>query len=771
MSLWSKTILIFWLSVISLSAFSQDCSLSISGIVIDVNSAEPLAYANIFIKETKAGAVSDSNGQYQLENLCEGNYHLIISHLGCSTLDLYLSLEKDTLLTIELAHNSQMLNEVTVAGEQELETAQVVQTISSAQISRKSHENLSNMLESITGVSTIRQGNNISKPVIHGLSGNRITIMNNGIAQSGQQWGADHSPEIDPLAANKLSVIKGVSALSYPGGGLGSVILVEPGPIGNDPHIHGDARYYFESNGLGNGVNLTLKKYSPTLSWKAGGTLKKSGDNSTPDYFLNNTGAEEANAFLLLERNFGKRWKADVYLSTYNARLGVLRGAHIGNLSDLEAALTRDEPFFTEKNFSYDIDAPSQKVNHHLMKAHTRYQISDTQWLDFTYALQLDYRKEFDVRRGDRSDIPALSLEENTQTIELKYRKYFGENWTLNIGNQSTRIDNVNDPETNILPLIPDYIAYESGVYTTLSKAYSRLSLELGLRYDYIDRRVAAISTTVPREVIRYNDEYHNFAVAGGTKYALTEYWSIAYNIGLAMRSPEVNELYSNGLHQGVGGIEIGDPNLNPEQSFKNTLSIAGTIGKKLNVEGLAYYQQIQNFIYLQPLNEFRLTIRGAFPVFEYQQTTAQIMGMDLAATYSFSQKWNVKAQASLIQGNDLDNDLGLINMPAQSFYGELNYELPNLGKLENLMFQVNARVVLQQNNIAVEQDFIAPPDGYQLLGFAASTDFHWKKKRITAHLEFNNLLNTRYRDYLNRQRYFADDLGFNAIFGLSLAF
>jgi iron complex outermembrane receptor protein len=595
--------------------------------------------------------------------------------------------------------------------------------------------------------------------------------MNNGIAQSGQQWGVDHSPEIDPLAANKLSVIKGVSALSYPGSSLGSVILVEPAPIGNDPHLHGEARYYFESNGLGNGLNLNLKKYSPVLSWSAGGTLKKSGDNSTPTYYLNNTGAEEANAFIMLERDFGKKWKADVYFSSFNARYGILRGAHIGNLTDLAAPLTRDEPFFTEPNFSYAIEAPYQNVNHQLLKAHTRFQISDTHWLDITYGFQLDLRKEFDVRRGGRSEIPALSLEENSQTLELKYRKHFGENWTWNIGNQSTRIDNSNNPETNILPLIPDYIAYESGIFTTLSKNYSQLTIEMGIRYDYIDQRVAAIARTIPREIVRYNNIYHNYAAAAGAQFSLSKDWTMGYNIGLAMRSPEINELYSDGLHQGVGGFEIGDPTLESEQSIKNTLSISGPISKNLNFEALAYYQHIDNFIYLQPLNEFRLTIRGAFPVFEYQQTTAQIIGLDLAATYVLSDNWNIMGQASLIQGDDLDNGLGLVNIPAQSFFGEVNYELPKIGKLENVLFQFNAQVVLQQNNIAIEQDFIPTPAGYQLFGFECSTEFKWKKKRVKFHIELNNLLNTTYRDYLNRQRYFADDIGFNAIFGISLAF
>ena len=53
----------------------------------------------------------------------------------------------------------------------------------------------------------LRNGSGISKPVIHGLFGNRVTILNNGITQSGQQWGNDHAPEIDPFVADHLSCL------------------------------------------------------------------------------------------------------------------------------------------------------------------------------------------------------------------------------------------------------------------------------------------------------------------------------------------------------------------------------------------------------------------------------------------------------------------------------------------------------------------------------------------------------------------------------------
>ena len=123
----------------------------------------------------------------------------------------------DTILHLTMEHSINTLKGAIVTGNSTPKTTQNTETITKQNITDNANENLSNMLESINGVSTMKNGSGISKPVVHGLYGNRLTILNNGISQSGQQWGNDHSPEIDPLVANKIKVIKGTSALEYMG--------------------------------------------------------------------------------------------------------------------------------------------------------------------------------------------------------------------------------------------------------------------------------------------------------------------------------------------------------------------------------------------------------------------------------------------------------------------------------------------------------------------------------------------------------------------------
>ena len=131
------------------------------------------------------------------------------------------------------------------------------------------------------------------------------------------------------------------------------------------------------------------------------------------------------------------------------------------------------------------------------------------------------------------------------------------------------------------------------------------------------------------------------------------------------MRPPGANELYSFGLHQGVSGIEEGDINLDPESSFKGTFSWEQRFFESFYLSSFFYAQPFSNYIYLQPQEEIRLTIRGAFPVFKYQQIKALIYGSDWVTGLDLFEGANIECKYSYIQGWDQTNDLGLVFIPA----------------------------------------------------------------------------------------------------------
>ncbi len=769
-----RTILFLLFLLAFTSGKTQTCNLKITGVVIDKTSQEPLSYVNVAVQEMDKGDFTDDQGWFKLSGICEGHYHLTFTHIGCEPVLVHLDLYSDTLLHLVMDHSSVSLESIVIQGSSSDYQNQSHLSIGKQAIEDNSYKNLSTLLEKSAGVAVLKNGSGIAKPVVHGLFGNRLPILNNGIAQSGQQWGNDHSPEIDPLAADKITVIKGASALEYFGGNLGSLILVEPKKIGKEPHLHGRVNYAFETNGRGHNLNLRMEQGKTNLGWRINGTLKKYGDRNTPNYFLRNTGSEEANLSVQLEKSWKENWFVDIYASTFNAQLAVLRGAHIGNLTDLESALSRSVPFFTEPDFTYNITPPRQTVGHHLLKLDAKKIIDDDKSWQFVLAGQYNDRKEFDNRRNGRSEIPVLSLEQWSYTAEAKYNTVLDSEWALKLGSSTNIIENANRSGTGIRPLIPNYVSYRPGLFVNLKKSWNRTAINTGINTMYEHQRVVFFNDR--SELIRENNNFLNLNAIAGVEYKLSDEQQVLFNLGLATRNPAINELYSAGLHQGVSGIEEGDPNLDTEQAVKTTLEYKILSGSSLSISSLFYYQRFWNFINLTPQEEFRLTIRGAFPVFKYEQSAAQIYGFDFSSQLSLGESLIAVVNYSFIKGDNLDLNQPLVNIPSNSLFGSLTYNIRTslaLGKMkiEDFELELNNRYVFMQDEALEFQDFTAPPAAYNLVGIQLSSNIMLPNNRLRFHLSIDNLLDVNYRDYLNRLRYFADENGLSLTVGLNLKF
>ena len=744
---------------------------------MDDASRAPLEFVNVFLQELSTGVVTDEQGAFFLSDICPGEYHVNISHIGCESQLLCIHIHGDTTLSILLDHSAHALETILIEGRTNDLSNQASETVNRQVIEDNTNENISTLLQNQSGVHLIKNGTSIAKPVVHGLFGNRLTILNNGVVQTGQQWGNDHGPEIDPYSADNIVVLKGASTIEYGGVSLGSTVLVEPKPIKEGEHLHGQVNYAFEGNGRGHTLNSRIEKYNPALSWRLNGTIKKYGDRNTPNYFLTNTGFEEANLSLQLEKSWRDKLFANVYLSTFNTELGVLRGSHIGNLTDLENALQRDTPFFTEEEFSYSLGAPRQDVSHQLAKAQFKFFIDEQRVVDFVLAGQINNRKEFDVRRGNREDTPALSLLQTSLHADLKYTQEWHHDWTFKAGIQHLSIDNDNVPGTGILPLIPNYKSWRTGAFATINKATDAFKFHLGLRYDYELQIAKTISASLPREIITLHKNFHSYTALLGFSTKLSDTQTLQFNSGWALRPPAINELYSAGLHQGVSGIEEGDPSLEIERAFKNTLEYKWIPSANFSISALAYHQNFKNYIFLNPQDDFRLTIRGAFPVFSYQQTDANISGLDVSTQITIGRSLLASIKYSYIRGQDITNDIPLVFIPPNSLHGQLTYrvkqsmDLNSTVRLEETEFELGGRWVSEQNRLLPNQDFLDTPPAYFLLGFKASTNLLTSKQKFRIYVKADNMLDVVYRDYLNRQRYFADDLGRSITVGLSLKF
>ena len=109
--------------------------------------------------------------------------------------------------------------------------------------------------------------------------------------------------------------------------------------------------------------------------------------------------------------------------------------------------------------------------------------------------------------------------------------------------------------------------------------------------------------------------------------------------------------------------------------------------------------------------------------------------------------------------------------MPSNNLSASFSYKILEIGRFKNLEITVTDKYVFEQSHLLAFQDFVLPPDAYNLIGVKISTDITVGNSLGTIYISADNLLNVAYRDYLNRQRYFADDLGRNIVIGGSWKF
>ncbi|MEL6277155.1 MAG: TonB-dependent receptor plug domain-containing protein, partial [Bacteroidota bacterium] len=319
------------------------------------------------------GTTTDEEGYFEFVDLCEKEYDLLFSFLGYKAVNHHHDFHHP-FLEIYLAPEEYTLESVIVEAESSQSNLQSITTtkISSADIAASGTESLGDAVSKITGVSTLRSGQNVVKPIIHGLHSNRVLTINNGIRHEFQNWGEDHAAEIDLASVDEIEVIKGAATVRFGPDALGGVILTNPAKMELSTPLNGKVRLIGRSNGRAGRGEVELRKGFKWLSFMAGGGHTKQGDLRAPNYFLTNTGKEESSYYGGFRIHPFAELDIEGYYSHVDQKLGILSGSIFGNLEDIERAITIDTPFFTMP-FSYDIGKPRQETQHDLYKATIRY--------------------------------------------------------------------------------------------------------------------------------------------------------------------------------------------------------------------------------------------------------------------------------------------------------------------------------------------------------------------------------------------------------------
>ncbi len=669
-------------------------------------------------------------------------------------------------------NKEQNIGEIVVTGvRQQASINSVSNKIDESLIDRSMGKSLASILEHVSGVSSIQTGTTVAKPVINGMYGNRILIVNNGARQTGQQWGVDHAPEIDQNSSGSIEVIKGAESVRYGSEALGGIIVMNQKalPYGQTA-LSGHLRTLYGNNGKRYSVVAQAEgtmHFSKNLAWRLQGTYANSGDQSTAKYVLNNTGYREHDFSASLGYKLNAL-KLEGYYSMYNLKLGVLNSAQLGSEDLLKERIALGQPAEVYP-YSRHINYPFQQIVHHTAIGKVYFDAGKYGNFFWQTAFQADDRQENRIRRMNLSYIPAVSMYLTSFQNQLKWNLAYNK-WNTEAGASYLHIRNRNQTGTGVVPLIPNYTEYDLGIYAIQKYRNGNWTAEAGIRFDNQETRASGYDYT--GKLYGGHHVFSNFSYNLGTSYRFNEQLKLTSNLGLAWRAPHVHELYSNGNELGSGMFVMGDSTMHSEQSTKWVTSLSyRSAFAEVRVD--AYLQWINGYIYDEPLKGRYVTvISGSYPLFQYKQTDAFFRGIDFDVRLRPIQHVEYHLLSGLIWANEKQTGNYLPYIPSARFDHDITWEDIRVGK-GNAWLQLKHRLVLKQTRFNPANDLIDfTPPTYNLFGLEAGIDWPLgERNKLRMLLAADNLFNNEYKEYTNRSRYYAHDMGRDIRFSIGWFF
>lgn len=624
---------------------------------------------------------------------------------------------------------------------------------------------LMSSLDKMPGVKSMQIGQGFSKPMLRGLGFNRVAVLQNGIKQQGQQWGADHGLEIDQFDVENIEVYKGATSLQYGSDAIAGAIKLSPQEITDQDFFKNNILLNGASNNhlFGGSVESHYQKDKKYIKGRF--TYQNFEDYRVPaqtfeylgwqypinNSILKNTAGREYD-FSLQGGMSTQRLNSNILISNVRSKTGFFAGAHgIPTLVYLE-----DDGDYG------NIDLPYQSVNHFKTIYNQTLKL-DSQIISFDIGYQNNNRKEFSKPHTHGiGNIPDTDLE-----LELKLQTFtVNGNWTKQINPMSRITVGINtEYQDNKIGgysfLLPQFEQLTAGIFVINRQRLSdKLVLTSGIRYDqgrlhiheYIDPN---LEDQYKQRAENITKNMGDFSFSTGLSYAINPSWTLKANLGKSFRMATANELSSNGVHHGTFRHEVGDKNLKAEQSYQIDYSI--DYNKKLDsffneiaINTSLFANYFPNFIFLNPTGEFSWLPDGV-QYYKYEQSKALRYGGEASLSLTFVEYFKLDMGIDYIYAKDLDSKYPIPFTPPMSITNQLQVKLDKILPDNNTSISFIHRYSAAQNRVSRNE--LSTPS-YHLFDIAISGSIAWQKQQVRLTLQAQNMLNKKYYNHLSFYRY-----------------
>ncbi len=697
-------------------------SFEIEGRVVDANE-EPLVGATVLVQETGQGIATDGNGHFRISGLESGTWTLVVRYVGYERRELSVDMpgEDEEALNIVLTPDIVTAEELVVTASilDRITRYQPTQSYDESDILQRNTTSLGTLIDGEPGVAMRSFGQAPARPVIRGMDGERIQVLENGMKMGDISATAhDHAVIMDPQAINQLDIIRGPASLIYGSSAMGGIINAHSNDIpskwtaGSSGFIGGEGQTGMESfSGFG---RYTYGSDSQAFSIR--GNLRNTGNMKTP-----------------VGEIPGTDLRAGHLASGYAYRNGRSHSGLSVQYSDQRYGIPED-PFDPDEEVVLEMQRLAFSGSVQREYEHPFWQATQFRTTFNRYTHEEIERAFIDGTLADED----LELAVDQDYVQAEMLIQHGSLGILDNGTFGLSLDYYDYEVGGEEALTPDaWSGTLAGFVVEEINLSGDWLFQSGLRLEW-DRTGSLANHDFPDA-----GEVRNHGIwagALGVNGPLTQDIRLGFQLSRAHRTPSVEELFSDAIHLGAGAYEIGDPDLENEIGYGVDLFMDyESVNREIHIA--LYANRISGYITMVPTGEYE-PVRG-LPVLEYRGSNAELLGGEFSYKQKFGERVRFSGQADYIHGSE--NSGGsrrpLPYMPPLRLTGSLAYDAGTWWT------DLNVRHVFAQNRTAEGE---ASTSGYTLINTAAGLRLGNGNLHHIA-LTADNLFDVTWRDHLSR--------------------
>jgi len=735
----------------------------------------PLVAVFIYSEGADWGTATDESGIFRLAPLTNFPITLYGRHLGFETQSILITRAPAKTDTIFMMLNpiSLTLGEVLIEGDARpisWQTGQASERMNAEDIRRQGSITLMQGLERLPGISQIQTGIGLAKPVIRGLSFNRVAVTDGNIRQEGQQWGIDHGLEVDPFQIDEVRIVKGPAGLMYGSDAVAGVIQLIPKHITPQKRLEGQVSLIGRSVNDHLGGHTALQgTISRTWSWSLRATAHTYSDYRLPaDSFtynrfriplpgrrLENTAGRELHGALGLRHEFS-RGSTQIMYKRFGQNIGFFPGA-----------IGRPLGYKLDPNAKPDdVLNPRQQIVHHRLGWHTELHSGGGDW-EIDIGGQYNDRRELSNPHAhgrvylDSMQTLSHGMWLSTASWNVRYQPHVHgkSRWMMGSSGQLQQ-NRIGGYEF----LIPAYRASQAGLFVVRNSKVRGWDVLTGIRTDvsrqlsdaYIDRYLTDSGFVDRQRAPALIRRYLSTTASVGLSWRDQQGSVFNVHLGNSFRLPGLPELGSNGVHHGSFRHEQGDSSLRPEQGWQLDVGGERSMGRFI-CKGSGFFNYFSRYIYLRPTGYFSFLPEGG-QIFRYTQGRVLHSGGEIQFDYMMNRSNTFSVVGEYVWMQNISTGVALPWSPPQSLWlswkrniNRVDAQADQTAPASTGFFNLDWILVAAQNQTDRNED---PTPGYNLLQLQAGWQHPLDEGRmLLLRLQAHNLLNRPYFNHLSRYR------------------